>query len=198
MEERLLLVFIKNAELGKVKTRLAAGVGDEKALYIYKKLVRNTKKAAQSVGAKKELWYSGFIPQKDDWPEEEFQKKVQKGENLGERMEFAFKKGFESGFKKIVIVGGDCPELKDRHIEKAFKALEQSEAVLGPANDGGYYLLGMNQFILKLFEEKPWGTSKVLEQTLDYCKKQNLRYKLLEKLIDVDTEQDWKKVRKLL
>lgn len=196
-KNHLLLIFIKNPEPGKVKTRLAAGVGNEKALSIYKKLLHHTRGIVQALQVKKQLWYSRFVDEEDDWPEDAFQKQVQKGEDLGERMKFAFKKGFENRFKEIVIIGGDCAELKAADIEKGFKALEDNDAVIGPAKDGGYYLLGLKQFIPELFENKPWGTRKVLEQTIDDCEKYNIQFKLLEKLIDIDTEEDWEELKEL-
>lgn len=189
--ERLLLIFIKNPQKGKVKTRLAATLGNEKALAIYKQLLNHTHQVVQSVQADKQLWYSDFIPESDDWDDTQVKKRIQHGNDLGQRMKVAFKRAFENNKSKVVIIGSDCAQLQPRHLEQAFDALKNNEAVIGPARDGGYYLLGMNRFIPALFNGKPWGEDAVLKQTITDFQRQNIKYKLLEKLNDIDTEKDW-------
>ncbi len=195
--ECLLLIFIKNPERGKVKTRLAVTLGDKKALSIYEKLLSHTRQVTHSLKVAKQLWYSDFIPEKDGWPQSYFKKKLQQGDDLGRRMQFAFEDGFKSGYKKIVIIGGDCAELQTVHIKNAFKALENNEAVIGPANDGGYYLLGLKRPVRHLFKNKQWGTGTVFEKTIMDFEKQSISYELLEELRDIDTEEDWEKVKGL-
>ena len=106
-----LLVFIRNPQPGKVKTRLARTVGDEEALRIYHILLERTRTAALGVQAERWLFYSDFIDKNDDWPEADFSKKMQTNGDLGGRMEQAFRTAFEAGAKKAVIIGSDCPEL---------------------------------------------------------------------------------------
>ncbi len=190
----MLLIFIKNPELGKVKTRLAASVGDEKALIIYEKLLQHTYTVVESLPIKKQFWYSDFIPQSNRWAGGEFEKKIQQGYGLGERMKFAFQQAFNDDYKKVVIIGSDCGQIQAGHIEQAFKALEKQDAVIGPASDGGYYLLGLARHVPQLFVNKPWGTSDILQKTLSDFEKYGMMYHTLDKLIDVDTEEDWKKV----
>ncbi len=193
--KELLLIFIKNPKKGAVKTRLATTLGDEKALSIYEKLLNHTRSVVQSVHVDKQLWYSDFIPESDNWDHIAPVKKLQERKNLGQRMKYAFKQAFDDGYQNIVIIGSDCAQLQSRHIEKAFNALKSYETVIGPAPDGGYYLLGMNRFLPVLFANKPWGKSGVLQQTIANCEQQGITYKLLEKLNDVDTEKDWNEVK---
>lgn len=193
MNQNLLIIFVKNPEAGKVKTRLAASVGDLNALHIYKSLLSKTRNVASQTDAVRQVWYSSFIDQTDKWNSEIFQKKKQKGSNLGERMANAFRQGFENQFNKIVIIGSDCPDLTPAHINRAFDALGQHDAVIGPSKDGGYYLLGLSRFMNELFVDKDWSTSSVFEQTTDTLEKHNRSLRLLEVLNDVDTVDDLKK-----
>ena len=190
-----LLIFIKNPEKGNVKTRLAATIGDENALRVYKKLVTYTRQTVEDLQADKQLWYSQFIPDNDEWDEQTFSKKIQEGESLGERMKTAFARAFDDGYERVVIIGSDCGQLEANHVEQAYEALQKNQVVIGPSQDGGYYLLGMNRFIPGLFEGKDWSTTKVFTQTLGDCKKDGLSVRVLEELNDVDTEADWEQVK---
>ncbi len=193
--DKALIIFIKNPRLGNVKTRLAATVGNQEALRIYRQLLSYTRRAALGVSAYRELWYSRHIPEGDDWRETDFTKKLQHGSSLGERMKHAFHIAFDEGRRRVVIIGSDCAQLQPEHIQEAFENLNDHEVVIGPANDGGYYLLGTSQFIPALFENKAWSTNRVMEQTLQDCKELNLSYHMLEELNDVDTEADWQQVK---
>ena len=114
------IVFVKNPELGKVKTRLAATVGDQKALSIYYKLLGYTRNVLMELkGVVNYVYYSSFIDTTDEWSNEDFQKNIQKGEDLGERMSTAFHQVFEE-CDKVVIIGSDCTQLKSSHLEQAF------------------------------------------------------------------------------
>lgn len=142
-EKKLLLVFTRNPELGKVKTRLAASIGNQKALDIYMELLAHTQKCIAQVEATKRVLYSEEIADADIWDNALFEKALQKGTDLGMRMKNAFEKGFEDGFQKIIIVGSDLPTLEAKDIEEGFRLLDKNEVVIGPAADGGYYLLGL-------------------------------------------------------
>jgi len=141
----LLLIFTRNPELGKVKTRLAKGVGAEAALTIYKQLLTHTQEQVLPLSVTKRVGYSNRIGKKDVWEDAVFEKFVQKGNDLGTRMEIAFDQGFTEGFQKIIIIGSDLYDLRTAHLKQAFKALDTHEAVIGPALDGGYYLLGLRR-----------------------------------------------------
>jgi rSAM/selenodomain-associated transferase 1 len=166
MDKNLLIIFAKNPILGKAKTRLAASIGEKKALVIYKKLIEKTANIIGELSIEKELYYSDFIEKNDVWNNKVTRKKTQRGKSLGERMENAFKKGFAEGYKNIVIIGTDLWDLETLEIEKAFESLEKNEGVIGPAQDGGYYLLGLSKWNPTVFQNKKWGTSTVLNETL--------------------------------
>ena len=190
--DRLLLVFIKNLEPGKVKTRLAKTLGNRKALDIYKKLLEHTCKVAAEAECDRQLWYAWYLPEENicNKEQDDFASFVQKGNGLGERMGFAFKKAFEDQYKRVVIIGSDCAQLQAKHIHAAFDVLENKDAVIGPADDGGYYLLGMNTYIPQIFKNINWSTATVLQETKEKLKKLEYEFRQLEALNDVDTEED--------
>jgi rSAM/selenodomain-associated transferase 1 len=195
MEKRL-LIFVKNEELGEAKTRLAASLGPKKALEIYQKLLAYT--AQQTIGVadiKKEVWYARYIAEKDVWQTGDFNKKVQRGEGLGERMLYAFEQAYKENPKqKVLIIGSDCAELTADIIRQAYTKLDDAEVVIGPAKDGGYYLLGMRQLCPQLFENIRWSSAQVFNQTLKRVQEMEASYAVLQELNDVDTLEDWKQV----
>ena len=188
MSKNLLLVFTRNPALGKVKTRLAKTVGDKTALEIYTFLLERTRDIATKVSADKAIYYSVKVRENDIWDASIFQKHQQVGEDLGIRMLHAFKNGFKAGYEKVMIIGSDLYDLTAETIENAFIALENNEVVIGPAEDGGYYLLGMNSLEEKVFKNKDWGTETVRKDTLEDLKDKKLF--LLGELNDVDVFED--------
>jgi rSAM/selenodomain-associated transferase 1 len=188
MSKNLLLVFTRNPALGKVKTRLAKTIGDKTALEIYTFLLERTRDIAAKVTADKAVYYSVKIRENDIWDATIFQKHLQVGEDLGIRMLHAFKNGFETGYEKVLIIGSDLYDLTSETIENAFIALENNEVVIGPAEDGGYYLLGMNSLEEKVFKNKDWGTATVKKDTLEDLKDKKVF--LLAPLNDVDVFED--------
>lgn len=196
---RVLLVFQKNPEIGKVKTRLAVSVGDEKALEIYKKLIHHTRKVIEPVVANKQIWYSTKIEEEDEWDAVHYQKSVQMGKGLGERMSTSFMNAFsnpETG--KVVIIGTDCAEITSKLIEQAFDTLESFDFVLGPAIDGGYYLLGMSQFYPSIFSDIPWSSEDVCTITMKRIESLGKSMFLLPKLSDIDTVDDWNRAKNII
>lgn len=188
MSKNLILIFVRNPALGKVKTRLSKTIGDQKALKAYTLLLDHTKAALDKRSEDKVVYYSENIQHNDLWNKTHYQKKLQKGNDLGARMGYAFAAAFKEGYDNVVIVGSDLFDLKPLHIEAAFRALETHELVLGPSLDGGYYLLGMKTLHPSIFKNKKWGTDSVLNATLQDLKQQNV--KLLEALNDIDTFED--------
>ena len=166
MTKDLVIIFTRNPELGKVKTRLAASIGDAAALEIYRILVQHTMEVTRNLTADTQVYYSEKIHENDLWDPAIFDKKLQQGADLGARMEHAFASGFEAGYSRIVIVGCDIYELEQRDMEEALTALQTHDFTIGPAKDGGYYLLGMKQLRSSLFKNKAWGTETVLSDTL--------------------------------
>lgn len=186
-----LIIFIKNPILGKVKTRLAANIGAEQALAVYLRLMELTRNAALQSDCTRNLFYSDTI-ELDAWDEDKFNKFVQEGASLGDRMKNAFDQAFALGAKKAVIIGSDCPELSSKIIEDAFLLLDYNDVCIGPAKDGGYYLLGMKEPLSFLFDEKEWSTDSVLRDTIRDLGSNKLNYGLLRALSDLDTVEDLK------
>lgn len=189
MDDMHLIIFIKNPVLGKVKTRLAAGIGDQKALEIYIQLLEITRSVALKVNCTRNVFYSDEIVS-DDWEDDKFNKFVQEGDDLGERMKNAFAQVFALGAKKAVIIGSDCPELSSKIVADGFELLDKEDVVIGPANDGGYYLLGMKKLHPFLFEEKEWSTDSVLSATEADLTNNGLSFKKLNALSDLDTTDE--------
>ena len=185
-----LIIFVKNPELGKVKTRLARTIGDEKALYIYKLLLEQTFQVTLPVLAEKKLYYSEFVQNMDQFNDLVYEKYIQSGDALGDKMYNAMKHSFGEWAGKVVLIGSDCFELNSGIIEEAFKALEESDYVLGPAKDGGYYLIGMKELNLEIFQNKEWSSENVFLDTLLDIKNQEKSHYLLPTLSDVDIEDD--------
>ncbi|TNE56444.1 MAG: glycosyltransferase [Bacteroidetes bacterium] len=187
----ILLIFIKNPRLGRVKTRLARTVGATRALQIYRQLLEHTRLAALAVQAERWVYYSEQVEAQDIWEDTVFRKFSQSGSDLGYRMASAFADAFRTGATRAVIIGSDCPELSGSFLESAFSALEEVDFVLGPAADGGYYLLGMNTPAPWIFEDIRWSTASVLAHTLKKIQAAGMTYTLLPELSDIDTEADW-------
>lgn len=189
--KRLLIIFVKNPELGKCKTRLAATIGDEKALRFYKKMLERTLEVVTPAKAQKAVYYSSFIDNKDLWPESDnFTKRVQISGDLGLKMSTAFSEAFQQGYQSVCIIGSDCYELDTSIIDQAFEALQNTDAVIGPSTDGGYYLLGMNHLIPEVFNNKKWSTETVTPDTEQDFKQLKISYTKLKALPDIDTEED--------
>ncbi|TVZ56832.1 hypothetical protein OD91_2133 [Lutibacter sp. Hel_I_33_5] len=196
MSKNLLLIFTRNPELGKVKTRLAKTIGDKNALKIYKKLLHQTKKVTQYLDCDKAVYYSVKIRKNDIWDSSIYQKHQQTGNDLGFRMQNAFENSFKKGYEKVMIIGSDLFDLSEEIINEAFYQLDKNDTVIGPAEDGGYYLLGMKKNYPEIFQNKNWGTSSVRKATLEDLKNQNTFQ--LEELNDIDVYEDLKKHDSLL
>lgn len=191
-QDKALIIFIRNPELGKVKTRLAQTVGDQEALDIHMALLRHTRQIAESLHVDRLVFYSHFIDEEDEWSTEHFQKFLQPTGDLGAKI----KAGFSTAFKehnKVLIIGSDCASLSAEIVEEAFLALKTNDFVLGPALDGGYYLLGMNQFTPSLFEDMPWSTEHLAQLSLEKMKALGGSCHLLEPLSDIDYAEDWER-----
>lgn len=187
-----IIIFTRNPELGKCKTRLAKTIGDGAALDIYKYLLNHTAHITKSFIGDKYVFYSEKTNNEDLWENDIFKKKLQTGNDLGSRMEHAFLELFQLGYKKIVIVGSDLPDLNIKHIDEAFHKLEEHEVIFGPAKDGGYYLLGLSKMQPCIFQNKPWSEAHLLEVTLKELGQKNVSLTLLETLNDIDTFEDLK------
>ena len=187
---QLLIIFYRNPKMGTVKTRLAATLGDEKALAIFRRLAQHTNAITKGLAVDKVVYYSDSIEPDDIWLPTIYRKSVQTGTDLGEKMKNAFAEGFEAGYEMICIIGTDCHELSGPLIEKALDLLRSSDTVIGPARDGGYYLLGMRRLYPELFTNKQWSTETVAGDTIHEFELLELKYSKLPTLRDVDREDD--------
>jgi len=189
-EKCLLMIFVKKPEAGKVKTRLAATIGNEKALQVYLQLLERTREVTQPLLCHKKVYYTPEIVNDDLFENQYYQKALQQEGDLGKRMQAAFENAFAQGYEKVCIIGSDCYELDTDILKEAFARLNEKDLVIGPATDGGYYLLGMNKMNTFLFRNKDWSTPSVLSDTLDDIKEANLSLTLLPVLTDIDEEKD--------
>jgi len=189
--KNLLIIFVKNLIAGNVKSRLALSIGYNNALQIYTDLVSKIHQEAVDIPFDKQVAYSSSVEKTDIWESEIFYKTVQQGKDIGERMSNAFSNAFAAGYKNVVLVGSDIINLKSNIILDAFNQLQQSDLILGPAIDGGYYLIGMNKPNKQLFENKDWSTKKVFIQTLKESIDINLSLRLVPELADLDKIEDF-------
>ena len=191
MEKSAVIILIRNPVLGCVKTRLAADIGSLNALNVYKTLLSYTRNITNSIDSSRLLFYSDFIDFNDDWEDGIYKKYLQSGNDFGEKMLNAFKIALAQ-HESAVIIGSDCFELNSKIINLAFKKLKKFDIVIGPAKDGGYYLLGLKKVFPQLFQDKTWSTDSVLSETVNTVKDLDLTYDLLPLLGDIDTLQDLK------
>jgi len=186
-----LIIFVRNPELGKVKTRLAQTIGPEKALDIYKQLLQHTLDITKNMAVDKYVFYADYISENDIWKNAGYNRLLQEDAGLGEKMNRAFQMLFEKKYNSVIIIGSDCIELTENIISNAFHSLKDHDAVIGPANDGGYYLLGIKKLHEELFLKKKWSTEEVFPATIKNFYTLGLRFHQLPELIDIDTEEDW-------
>jgi rSAM/selenodomain-associated transferase 1 len=194
-----LIVLLKNPIIGKAKTRIAARVGDEIALTIYKELLDELKVLLDSLDKIViHLFFSDNIENIGPFNNSTFPMYLQSGADLGQRMLNAASdvKGNDiTG--RIVIIGSDCPYMQKYHIENAFVELNNQKLVLGPSEDGGYYLIGFQEINESLFNEILWSTGVVMSETIEKAKAIGWNHSLLPILSDIDTYPDylaWKSV----
>jgi rSAM/selenodomain-associated transferase 1 len=190
------LVFVRVPESGRVKTRLVGRLDQEDVCGLYKCFVEDI------LGTLSKQGYDIVIchdPPEDRWEliswlGLSFTFMPQNGASLGERMENAFAAVFSEGVDQAVLIGSDLPDLDAGIIDEAFEALAIQDLVLGPAADGGYYLIGFNagSFSPKIFDGIPWGTNQVFHRTADFLTKNNLSMHILPKWQDIDTYDDLK------
>ena len=191
-----LLIFAREPVLGRVKTRLAADIGQEAALAVYRELLGITADAATAAQVPATVWLAEApMPTADptlprpEWPGLPWQVQPPAG-SLGERMAQAFATAFAAGASRAVIIGTDCPGLSAELLREAFEQLTTHDVVVGPADDGGYYLLGLRELQPDLFANKNWSTATVLPDTLADAARLGLSVAQLPVLHDVDSGKD--------
>ncbi len=193
-QTRGLIVFVKNPVPGKVKTRLAATIGDKRALNIYLQLLSHTIQVASHADSDLILCYSDFIPENDTWTSLKAHRSIQRGDDLGARMHNALSDALIK-YERVVLIGSDCGELTTEFLDIAFDSLLKVDSVIGPAHDGGYYIIGSNQSVPGIFDNIDWSTEHVFHQTLSRLIESGLNFEIGKTLHDVDDEGDWKALR---
>lgn len=195
--KKAIIVFQKYPEAGSVKTRLAETIGAEKAANLYAFLIRHTHQQLSGLEAAIFVFHLGPVAI-EEYPKKGYHFHAQEPGDLGEKMQKAFQRVFDLGFDQVLIIGTDCYELERNHLKQAFEALKTKNLVLGPAVDGGYYLLGLKRPAASLFQGISWSTDTVLQQTLNRANQEKLEYALLEKLRDVDRYEDLGELEQVL
>jgi len=189
----LIVIFIKAPRLGKVKTRLAQKIGAEKAQMIYRAMVEDLMqnfKGFRKFDMRIAVWPQDAEPEVRHWLDWKGQIVVQAEGDLGTKLKRTFEDAFAQGYQRVVIIGSDLPDLSDSMIKTSFKRLHNYPLVLGPAMDGGYYLIGLSSLNLELFTDIDWSTSQVLHNTLKHAKNAGIQYFLLPEMRDIDEYDD--------
>jgi hypothetical protein len=191
---------MKYPERGRVKTRLAASMGDERALELYKRFLLNI---LSTLNKGTFLFYLCFYPADAleslrKWMGGDYLYMPQQGENLGERMKNGFIEAFTLNFKRVVLIGSDIPDLPLEFIEEAFASIREKDCVIGPSSDGGYYLIGFKdtKFSPQVFKGIPWSTERVFEETMKILEREGLTVHTLRPLRDIDTIDDLRKFQR--
>jgi rSAM/selenodomain-associated transferase 1 len=198
----VILLFAKAPETGRVKTRLAAHLGAERASRIHRACLEDAIRLVERVpgctrrlllAGSRRAWIDAGTAFGTAWEIE-----PQRGRDLGERLERAFREAFRRGAKKAIAIGTDTPWMGARRIERAIAALDRNDAVLGPAADGGYYLVGMRRTVSAAFRQIAWGKARVLEQTRRALERAGASYELLARDFDLDRFQDLERAAEFL
>jgi len=221
--QRVIILFVKYPQPGRVKTRLALKLGDEAAVSIYRQLVDRLIHMLRGVKVEeirvcfdpaekhyevehwlKPIWLEagmGLIADNDSDDEASLVFRPQCEGDLGERLKSAFSEVFQENEKagicesRVIAIGSDCIELDEQTFQVAWEFLETKEVVFGPTPDGGYYLVGMKEPRLDLFENIPWSTDQTLEASLQRARKSGLEIAELDEKHDIDTEEDWSRAK---
>lgn len=200
--KKILVIMAKEPEVGKVKTRLSPQLTDQQAAELYKcflidkigsiielgKSIKGISLAVAFDPPSAQLFFQKLVP---SW----FILINQHGSDLGERLMHLFDHCLSSGFDRVVVIDSDSPNLPLEFLERAFEMLKNADVVLGPSQDGGYYLIGLTKRQPKLFNNIAWSTDSVLKQTTNQAKKLHLTVESLPKWYDVDTPQDLKRLQ---
>lgn len=201
---KAVLVFAKPPRPGHVKTRLRSVLTARQAAELHLACVQDTARMVASAGGyRKWLLVAGrFAAARELARHAQLSSRwclgVQAGGDLGARLEFAFSSHFTAGVRKVVIVGTDTPWMGAERVLQALKLLDSADVVLGPTEDGGYYLVGARRLVPEMFRGIRWGTSQVFAQTLRALKAAQTRYRLLRRDFDLDRPADLECVARLL
>jgi rSAM/selenodomain-associated transferase 1 len=194
LKSNALVIFVKNARRGHVKTRLASSLGEDKALAIYLALCERVRNVCLGFSGKCYVYYSEYIPSEPDlWEDDFFIKRIQHPVfDLGLRMKAACNELLPV-HSSVILIGTDIPHLTTNILEESILLLKNTDVVLGPSDDGGYYLIGMKKTNDYLFQNMTWSIDTVLSESIQRINMNNMTYNLLKTLSDIDTADDWEK-----
>lgn len=202
--QKAVLVFAKPPRPGHVKTRLRGLLTAQEAAEVHLACVKDTAAMVASVGGyRKWLLVAGRFEAAQNLAQQaklssRWRVGAQVGRDLGARLEFALNSHFLAGVQKVVVVGTDTPWMGPQRIVRAFQLLDAADVVIGPTEDGGYYLVGARRLVPEMFRRIRWGTADVLEQTLAALRKMKASYRLLRRDFDLDRPEDLHRVARLL
>jgi len=184
VQNEIIVVFSKAPIVGKVKSRLAVDIGEEAALSIHQQLFAHTQSIVEQTGIPSTTYFTEppLIPFHKPWS-------VQHGVELGERMANAFEYELNHNHK-VCLIGSDCFDINTDDLSEAMSSLDQFDLIIGPARDGGYYLIGMKKSYPELFHHINWGTDAVFRQTIAIAKQLGLKFYVLQERTDIDTIED--------
>ena len=191
---RRILLFVRYPEIGRVKTRLETHLDQDKILSLYRYFVEDILSTLHRSDYPVSVCY--WPPEKGEdmqaWLGSSLAYCPQKGEDIGQRMQNAFADAFAKGVDQAILLGSDFPDLDSVILDQAFHALSDNDVTLGPAVDGGYYLIGFNRsaFFKEIFSGISWGTGQVLKNTLEKIDHAGVRVHMLPEWQDIDTFED--------
>lgn len=190
-----LIIFTRYPEPGRTKTRLIPALGPEGAAQLHRQMAEKMMRTAQELAKLQpvsiEIQYTGSDLQlMQNWLGLDLTYQLQGTGDLGDRIIQAFQVAFMAGKSSVVIIGTDCPDLSCDILSQAFEMLQHQDVVIGPAQDGGYYLIGLSRLIPELFQGINWGTAEVLQQTITICQDLNCSVAYLPQLSDIDRPED--------
>ncbi len=190
-----LIIFTRYPQPGKTKTRLIPTLGVQGAASLQRQMTEYTlskvKKFQKSAGISFEVRFAGGDLQlMQNWLGTEINYQLQGEGDLGKRMENSFLSAFNQGAQEVVIIGIDCPGINAEVLTEAFEKIQNNDLLIGPAVDGGYYLIGLRRAIAQLFTNIDWGTAQVLQQTVDIAQLLHLSVAYLRTLADIDRPED--------
>jgi len=198
-----LIVFTRYPKPGETKTRMIPELGPNGAARLQRCLTEHTLKWVSKLKARKgvsvQIQYDGAkLSLFTEWLGGDWSYRPQVDGDLGRRMSKAFQSAFDEGFERVIIVGIDCPGITAQLVLKAFEALNENDIVLGPANDGGYYMIGMSRMQPSVFDGPDWGTSGVFAETLRIAGNNGMSVHILEYLDDIDRPEDIRVLREIV
>lgn len=193
--DELLILFTRFPEPGQVKTRLIPALGSQKAAKLQRILtaesIRQASQLAAGRGTAVEVFYCGGDRSgMERMFKTSFSFRQQVGETLGQRLARAFKEGFDRGMSRIVIIGTDCPQLDAEIMESGLRGLDRSDIVIGPAPDGGFYLIGMRCPDETIFSGIDWGSEFAFSQLVSNVEQRSLSLETMGYLADIDEPGD--------